>query len=384
MIRFLPDDWVDVLMRPIDMVAPEANVYVEIAAPEVRLAAALIAAAVLLVLWKWRTAPSRPALSLLALLIASMVPWLATTGNGRYFIAWLVLLGPLCIGLLRPLPVSTGKKLALGGSLILAQMFVLSENPPWRSWTWVNWTDAPYFKIDPPPAEPATYVTIANISYSLIAPQFPAAANWINLSGGVSPRDAPDVARRLSHARSLNMLVPAIPSEVVSGGQPSAAAADALGRLLQGQRLFLKQDASCTFLRSEGLARIGLRLGTQPAEERADRYGFWICPIEYRPDTQPSGPGERDVAVESVFETVERLCPRFFPPGAEAQRINGAWLKQYDTDTKVYLLDDGTAMYKFWRSVNPVLIGTRADVLAGRASIDCTKIRAPNWRRGGP
>jgi hypothetical protein len=279
---------------------------------------------------------------------------------------------------------ATGKKLALGGALIIGQLFVLSENPPWRTWTWLNWTEAPYFQIDPPPAEPATYVTIANISYSLIAPQFPAASSWINLSGGVSPRDAPDVARRLSHARSLKMIVPSIPSEIVRGGQPSAAATDALGKLLRGQRLFLKQDASCTLLRSEGLARIGLRLGARPPAERADRYGFWICPIEYRPDIVPSEAGERDAAVDPVFDAVERLCPRFFPSGGEAQRINGAWLKQYDTDTKVYLLDDGTALYKFWRSVNPVLIGTRGDLLAGRASIDCSKIRAPNWRRGGP
>ena len=157
MIRFLPDDWVDVLMRPIDMVAPEANVYVEIAAPDIRLAAALIAASALLVLWRWRTSPARPTLALLALLIVSMVPWLATTGNGRYFIAWLVLLGPLCIGLIRPLPMATGKKLALGGALIIGQLFVLSENPPWRTWTWLNWTEAPYFQIDPPPAEPVSY-----------------------------------------------------------------------------------------------------------------------------------------------------------------------------------------------------------------------------------
>jgi hypothetical protein len=66
------------------------------------------------------------------------------------------------------------------------------------------------------------------------------------------------------------------------------------------------------------------------------------------------------------------------------RRLSDGWLKHYDTDTTVYVLDDGTAMYKYWRSINPVVIGKREDLLAGRVTIDCSKIRAGNWRRGGP
>jgi hypothetical protein len=50
----------------------------------------------------------------------------------------------------------------------------------------------------------------------------------------------------------------------------------------------------------------------------------------------------------------------------------------------VYVMEDGEVLYKFWRSLNPVTIGSRAEVLAGQAHVDCTKIRAPTWRGGGP
>ena len=51
------------------------------------------------------------------------------------------------------------------------------------------------------------------------------------------------------------------------------------------------------------------------------------------------------------------------------------------SDTRVYVMENGEIAYKFWRSLNPVTIGSREDVLAGRAVVDCTKIRSPTWRR---
>ena len=67
------------------MAAPDAGVYVEIMAPDVRFAFI----AILLVVWaalawrlKWRLSPT---LVLLMFVSAAFVVWLVTTGNGRYF-----------------------------------------------------------------------------------------------------------------------------------------------------------------------------------------------------------------------------------------------------------------------------------------------------------
>jgi hypothetical protein len=382
-IRFTPDNWLDVLMRPLDMIAPEANTYVEIAAPETRLAAAVLLAGLVLVLWRRRAAQGKPTLWLLALLAVSTAPWLATTGNGRYFIVWLVLLGPLCMGLIRLLPMKGERKLLLGGGLIAAQLFVLTQNPPWESWAWLRWTDPPYFQLDPPPAEPATYVTIANISYSLIAPQFPPQSRWVALGGGVAERDQPAVDKLLATSVRLTLIAPALPSQTLADGQPAEAAADALGKLLRPHGLSIRPGAQCRLLASDGMARIGERQGSHAVDRSVKKWGFWLCPLEYRgrPETAPI---DGDPAVNAVFEAVEQQCPRFFPAGAVPMKINGGWLKNYDSDTKLYVLDEGPVYYKFWRSLNAVEVGTRQSVVEGKASIDCAKIRAPNWRHGGP
>jgi hypothetical protein len=383
MIRFMPDDWLDVVMRPLDMVSPEANTYVEIAAPDVRLAGAMLLALALLVLWKRRSATNRATVWLLALLLVSMAMWLATSGNGRYFIAWLVLLGPLCAGLIRMLPGSVSSKFAIGGGLIAMQLFVLAQASPFGNWTWAQWAEAPYFQIDPPPARPATYVSIANISYSLVAPQFPPGSRWIGLAGGVMKRDEPMVRQLLATSPDLTLFAPALPSQTLPDGRPTEAASEALGRLLQPHGLALRSGAQCSFLASRGFWSVLFHAKTPSAKDAERKYGFWLCPLDFRPGPVVQAP-HVDAQVDAAFQAVQRLCPRFFSGAEVPLKIDGGWVKHYDSDTKVYVLDDGSVFYKFWRSVNGVRIGTRDEVLSGRATIDCTKIRAPNWRRGGP
>lgn len=382
MIRFTPDHWFDAAMRPLDMVAPEANTYVEIAAPDVRLAAALLLGALLFAVWRKRAAgPAAPTAWLLALLLVSIPAWLATSGNGRYFIAWLVLLGPLCAGAIRLLPVTTPAKFSIAAGLIGLQLFVLTQNPPFGRWTWAEWTDPPYFQIDTPPAEPATYVTIANISYSLVVPLFPAQSRWVSLAGGVGKRDAALVDQLLASSPRLMLFAPALPSQTQPDGRPTLAATEALGNLLRPQGLQLV--AACTLLHSGGLERVieQQRVNSSPGSSR--KYGFWICPLQYQ-RVPVTAPPEVAPAVAELFASVERICPRFFSGGAAPLKINGGWLKSYDSDTKVYLMDDGSAYYKFWRSLNAVKIGSADQLRAGEATIDCSRIRAPNWRRGGP
>jgi hypothetical protein len=383
-IRFIPDDWIDVVMRPFDMVAPEANTYVEIAAPDIRLAVAVLLLGAVLLLWRRRSGTAAPAtLWLATLLLVSTGVWLYTTGNGRYFVAWLVLLGPLCAGLIRLLPMKRNAKLLLAGLIVAAQGFVLTQDPPWDSWTYTEWTRPPYFQIDPPPADPATYVTIASISYSLLIPQFPPESSWISLAGGIDPLQAHFVDQLLASSRPVRLLAPAVPGETEAHGAPKPAAAKALQVLLRAHRLFLDEPEKCQLLHSAGLVALGARQGMKVTPEVQRDFGFWICPVVYRPGAAPPSSGA-DATTMAVFEAIERMCPRFFPNGGGPERIEGGWVKRYESDTRVYLADDGTAAYKFWRSINQVIIGSSKQILAGEATIDCTKIRAPNWRRGGP
>jgi hypothetical protein len=45
------------------------------------------------------------------------------------------------------------------------------------------------------------------------------------------------------------------------------------------------------------------------------------------------------------------------------------------SDTKIYVLDDGTVMYKYIRSLNPEVIGTVTEVRSPSFNFSCDKIR---------
>ena len=385
MIRFTPDSWWDAVMRPLDMVSPEGNIYVEVPAPDLRLAAAMLLALAVLLCWRRVRPDRRPAMRLLLLTLLAMVPWLVTTGNGRYFSAFLLLLGPLCVGLARLLPISRSMKFATLGLLLALQGLLVLDTSPWGSWSLLYWGDTTYFPLATPPAQPRSYVTLTPISYSLIAPQFPAQSRWMNLSAPVVGAEREYSRKWLAGAQSLYLVAPSIASQTDADGQPSAAVLGVFQRLIEPRGLSIAQGTRCEFLPSGGLVAMAVRQGAHKGAQDLPRLGFWLCPIRFDPGyTAKARP--RDVALDAVFEAVEKLCPRFFPPGeAQTQLMEGGASRHYgNADTRVVVLDDGEVLYKFWRSLNPVRIGSRADVLAGRAHVDCTKIRAPMWRDGGP
>lgn len=389
MIRFLPDSWWDVVLRPADMVSPEANIYVEVAAPDVRLAAALVLGLAVLACGRRVAGDRRPALALLGLTLLAMVPWLATTGNGRYFTPFLLLLGPLCVGLVRLLPLTTPMKFTVVALLLAGQGILVHESAPWGGWQLASWREGPYFQVASPPAQPRSYVTATPISYSLVAPQFPHESRWMNVSAPLNGRRERDYARQwLARANPLYLLVPTLPTHVIEDRQPAPGVVRVLDQMLSSRGLSLVPGARCEFLASQGM--VLMAFGHKPVDPAKDmsRFGFWSCPLRYdprkfvEPGAAPPGNGDLD----AVFEAVEKQCPRFFRPGEAQTEITeyGATRHYGQSDTRVYVLEDGRVLYKFWRSLNAVDIGTREDVLAGRAPIDCSRIRAPTWRSGGP
>jgi len=390
MIRFKPDTWVDAVMRPFAMAAPDANVYVEIPAPDVRFAVLVLLAAAALLAWRRLGSNWKPVLALLVLTTLSMWPWLETSGNGRYYIPMLLAVGPLCVGLIYLLPLTRSFRLFLAFLVLALQVFVVAQNPPWGAWAWMAWRDAPYFQVEAPPnvgAKPVTYVTISSISYSLIAPQFPASSRWINLSsGGATPKDAAWTRQFLAGADSLTLVAPAIHQQMTAARQPTEEVKKALGALLVGQMLALESGKRCDFLPSKGLAGIAIRNGGLDDESQMEKFGFWLCPLRYSVDQPVAAKSVSSIRTESAFERVEQLCPRFFRPGeGTTQRISGGAVRHYGgSDTKVYVLDDDNVLYKFWRALNPVLIGTVDDVMSGKAAVDCNKIRGRSglpWER---
>ena len=119
MNRFEPDTWLAALLRPVAMAAPDSYVYVEMMAPDLRWVFVLLLLA-LLVMMRWRarratagavaaagagTGPAK-VFVLVGMLAVAFVPWLMTSGNGRYFLPGLLIVGPACVGLAWRLPVT--------------------------------------------------------------------------------------------------------------------------------------------------------------------------------------------------------------------------------------------------------------------------------------
>lgn len=377
MIRFKPDTWQEALMRPFAMAAPDANVYVEVSAPDLRFAVALIAALAMLLLWR-RLPERRPAvLALLALTALAFIPWMQTSGNGRYFVPILLVAGPLVGGLIHGLPFTKAFRLFLMATAVAAQATAVTLNPPWGSWAWLDWDQAPYFHVAKraaPVQQGVTYIGLSSISYSLIAPQFPADSRWISLaSGGATPRDSEWVRQFIAKGERRVLVVPSVSAQT-AWGQPTAEVREALNALLGPHALALQTSQPCETRPSRALAAIARAAVTEP--EPAG-FAFWLCPLDYPVHHRPKHEDPQSLQVESVFNKLEALCPRFFRAGESAtRRIDGGAMRHYPgSDMKVYVLDDGKVFYKFWRALNPVLVGLTGEVLSDAATVQCDKIR---------
>jgi hypothetical protein len=264
MIRFEPDTWRDVLLRPFAMVAPDSAVYVEIGAPDWRFAFAVVLSLVLLLVAWRRIRIVSPIVALATWLAVVFAIWLWTSGNGRYFVPGLLAVGPVCIALVYRLPGSRFVRASTALLLVAIQLLAVKDVSPWGSWGWARWRDGPYFALEldeQARTQPSTYVGVANISYSLVAPQFPPESRWINTSSlpDASAAQSPEVQRAqklLRESKTINLLVPTLPNFMDAARNPSAALADEIDTMLNGQRLALQRPLACRLLRSEGLLSV--------------------------------------------------------------------------------------------------------------------------------
>ncbi|MGE4240228.1 hypothetical protein [Ramlibacter sp.] len=405
MIRFIPDTLREWLLRPIAMAAPDGWVYTEICAPDFRFAILLLLLAAVLAFRIRRDGVrlGRPLLAAIFLCAISFVPWLATTGNGRYFMPYLLLVGPLCIALAVRLPVTAAMRSFVVVMVVAAQGFALAQNSPWKpfdSWEWIPWREAPYFSIDTAPVandKDVTYVGISLMTLSLIAPQFPPEVRWVNLS----TFDGADVGKgRIRHYERMNELLDggrlrllhrtqprAIEEEVM---QPNVRAVTEIDAALAPHRLALRKPTDCVLLRSRSLSKLTMTMEGDSPQRKAqleDRAGFWACTLVRVPDAPvPREPTPAELHAKAVFEKVETLCPRFFPAGQETVRTTGTvHVRIYHASDSILMLASDDELYiKYERALNPQRLALGKEVLQPGFRLDCNAFRGRSglpWER---
>jgi hypothetical protein len=394
MNRFEPDTWLAALLRPVAMAAPDSYVYVEMMAPDFRWVFVLLLLVLLVTLRRRARGGSAGAVAaagadagpatvfvLVAVLAVAFVPWLVTSGNGRYFLAGLLIVGPVCVGLAWRLPVTRSLRLTLAAGMVALQAFAVQQSAPWQAWGLAQWKEAPYFQVDLPPeakTEPATYVTMSVISYSLLIPQFHPQSRWINLANaplpGTNTFNSERTAAFLAQAQGkLRLLVPVVPGMVTEGLLPNAEVSEVIDSQLAPYGLGFARPQACRFLHSRSLASMGLR---EKTEQQRAQSGFWLCELRrVAPGARPSAYGRR---YDAVFAALEKQCPRFLPANGDGPSLAlpaGEVRSYMQAEMKVYVYDNGEVYYKYYRALNPVLVGKADDLLAGRSRLDCGTIR---------
>ncbi len=381
MLRFQSDSLLEWLLRPFILVDPAAHVYHEHEAPDLRFA---VLAIVVLVALFARRLPSRlqPGQGRALLTLALMFyVWAWVIGNGRYFIAGLLFVGPLLVAATRWLPGTPGLRAAvLLGVAVLQGVGIQMSYAPGR-WGLVDWRDGPGLPIQASPLreQPAVFLTMSNITFSLLVPRFHPQSRWASIAGQV--RVTPD---RPEFKRIAAMLDGGLPIYLMLADGIHADGADPdAGRPDGEQKLFVEQvisplglalkDESCRRLRSP-LKPGGL--GQAKSDPEKPR-GFWFCALQRTgPATGVSEP--RFTPPETVTEVLKQLesrCARYFPPGSgNLYRTSGYWLKHYPlSDLVVYVQDDDLVLYRYYRALNPTVLGKADAVRRGEFTVDCDK-----------
>jgi hypothetical protein len=386
MLRFQPDGWLEGLLRPFLMMEPGAGVYFEEMAPDWRFAAVAAFFVVALVAHRGRLALGFGQRQLLLGWLAVFYLWTFAIGNGRYFMAGLLLAGPMLVLAWRQLP---GTAWFRGALLILAaglQLQALMQTYTPNNWGLIRWAQGDALDIQDSPIrhQPAVFVSTTAISYSILVPRFHRDARWTNVSGQQDIRPGMPEYERLHRLLAGPLprfaVMPVATSFAEPDGQPQALVKRIYADLLAPQGL-RPTDEACHVLRS------GLAPGPRdmPMPEGSLR-GFWFCPLAYTPPSSADAPPPRAVPADiaAAFDAVERHCPRFFPPGHGKTRVaDDTVSRHYDTDTRLLADYTGNVYFKYYRALNPTRIGSVNDIASGRFGIPCDKLpgrHVPAWQ----
>lgn len=386
MLRFLPDGWLETVLRPFLLADPVASLYVEIAAPDIRFAALVVLA--LLACMGHGSHAMRPhqALTLLGVAVC-FYAWTAASGNGRYFIWGLLLAGPLIVMLARRLPASQFMRNAVIMGLLGLQAVAVSMSFAPNMWSVREWKSAGGLSLEPTSLKdrPAIFLTMGALSYSALVPQMHPDSRWSNITGqlDILPGEMEYPALRSMLQSALPMYAVVHATDLLMGEnlQPIPKAIGSVRGVLVRHQLSLDAP-TCEYVRSSDTAS---RLKQTPAEAMEE--GFWFCPV--RPHATGK-PFDRPVPVapelDDVFAQVERRCPRFFPPGSERSRqIDGAVKRYYSySDTNLYIDNSGAVYFKNNRALNPTTIAAVEQIRSGAFELDCHRMPGrylPPWAR---
>lgn len=381
--RFLPEGLAGWLVRPWEMMATKTFVYHESFVPDTRpfLLCTLLAGG--LAYGALRRGNFRDVLArfnstdrdiLLYCGIAYTV-WMATTGNGRYAIALLVLLAVMSVRVAYLLfPTSVARIITALALVAQAWHFHVAGDSRMSP---APWTDRPFFDLSIPAElrdRPYLHLTYSGTqTYASIAARFHPDGALVNPVGQIS-----------------------LPSDGVIGDRVQTMLEQWQGRtrvLFSEFRQTPEHAKKVRVVRDVMFARFGVKIrwddcmtigytnATVPdnsiywwfhdRSQPERKHGWVSCGVVRTPRAVPSIDDRR---ADRVFSILENRCPELFgPPPLVSEKGPGGWERMYansDTIVVVSTIQGVTALDA--RSLDMRYIGTIKSVLEGRVQPQCT------------
>lgn len=385
MLRFQPDSWIEGLLRPLLMTDPVAGLYFELAAPDWRFAFFIAFITIALATRRARAnLTASQGIGAVGLLLLMGV-WTFASGNGRYFIWGLVMVGPLLVMALRLLPGTHGLHLSLLALVATVQMVAMQSSYTANAWGVVGVERNPVPLDDAALRhEPAVFLSMSALSFSVLVPRFHPEARWAAISGQYVIKPGSPEQRRLRDLLTSPLpkylMLPLDRKGIGPQGEIQQGLAGLATDTLTPYGLELA-PSKCTFLAS-ALSRV---THDRSADGTLPEPGFWFCPLQPRPGGPATVPDSTQHFTD-VFQRIEQRCPRFFPPGSGRAVFadDSIGLFYAMTDMRVLIDRDDDVYFKYFRAMNPSRLGKVADVRSGSFDLPCSKPPGryvPPWLR---
>ena len=364
--RFAPQDVGAAILFPFRITSPEVMVYAEISAPDLRFAILAIAgAAVLGFTWMGKSTlaeSGRDGLRLLAFLAVCLTAWIATSGNARYGLLVLLLVGP-CLAWVADRLAPRYAPIALAVMVVVQAGACIAASPtrwflaePWTT-SWLG------FKRGGPGAQhPALYLTLEPQAMTAAIPFMHAASSFANLQG-----QAASAARlhRLHALRDRNggrVRVLGRGLRLHADGRPRPEAIEVYDWTL-ARFGFRVDPADCFAIdwhdeRGDALSRWANAVA--PRQSRSYLLSLASCAVA--PFTRDPREVEEEARMASLFDRIESACPSLFRGlTAVTERFGSEWSRAYPALEARMETQAGRVMLVPWFELRYVYLGTLQD-----------------------
>ncbi len=378
--RFMPETWADWIWRPFDMAQFVGGTNVEGLVPDIRPAALVILLLVLCMTGLARGAVGRMPhfhpleclrrtdFQLLAFTLTSYVLVMATSGNSRYGIAGLMLVGLLAVRCVDILAKPTIARMLLGALLLVNCLYYGVGGD--RRLNAENWSDDSYLPFEVPAPlkdQAALHLSIGTQTAAALALEFHPEGRMVNLVGQMSMPNSGPLANDLK--------------SLMTEWQGKTRLLFASAHLLSGDNdEVVEGRARLDHL----ISRFGIRVNYKDCQViRLKRmldhnvvYRSWAsCAVIAAP--RPSSTVFEETA-RRAFERIQAQCPKVFSPVPLAMDSDGesAQVMYLNSEVVVTILRGNGVSLSHHRSMNREWLGSPEDVAEGLGRDACEA-----WRR---